>query len=150
MPGLRSSPAISVADPAPVGQAGHVGEHLMDHRQIHPTPRPVAPGAVACRGEPEDFAPALGPLQEGGLTAPEPRQHPGFAVGLDPRDRRERRPAQVAVLGVGEWLEDRVPRLPSLEPPGQLRGVRRPENFAHTQARRRRAPESLRAGRGRP
>jgi hypothetical protein len=39
-------------------------------------------------------------------------------VRFDPRDRGEGRPAQIAVLGVGEQLEDRVPRIPSLKPPG--------------------------------
>src|SRR5262249_14361875 len=86
--------------------------------------------------EPEDLAPSLRPLQECGLTAPEPRQYAGFEAGLDPGDRRERRPVQIAVLGIGEGCEDRVPRLPTLEPPGQLEGVRGTEDFADIQAGR--------------
>ena len=135
-PGLPLVAGEDRADAAPLGQAGDVGDHLMDHRQVHPPARPVAPVPVAGRGEPEDLAPALGPLQQRRHTTSEPRQHPDVRVGLDPRDRGERRPAQVAVLGVGEWLEDRVLRLPSLEPPGHLRSVRWPEHLAHAQARR--------------
>ena len=41
------------------------------------------------------------------------RRAPGRRIGLDPRDRGERRPAEVAVLGVGEWLEDRVRASPT-------------------------------------
>ena len=105
---LRSGPRRRRASGGPSGRYSRLA-------------RPVAPGPVAGRGEPEDLAATLGPLQQRRLAAAEPREDPGVGSRLDPRDRVEDRAAEVAMLGVGEGLEDGVLRLPSIEPPGQLR-----------------------------
>ena len=71
-----------VANVATARQIGNVGDHLMDHRQVHPAAWPVAPGPVACRGKPEDLAVSLCLFNQCGLAAAEPGQHAATASGL--------------------------------------------------------------------